>query len=481
VVDPLDRRDEAARALALVVDEANAYLAGLDDSPVRLPGADDAAALFDGGLPDEGAGAFEALRELIERGLPAAVRSSGPRMFHFVTGGVTPAALGADWLASTLDQNAFSWVGTPLGSRLEAVTIGWLKDLFRLPSSWAGVLTTGATTANLTALAAARRWVGERHGIDVEERGLSELPPVPVFSSGYIHASAVKALAMLGIGRANVRRFSRDTVGRLDVDALATALRDLDGAPAIVVANAGDVNAGDFDPVDAMADLAERHGAWLHVDGAFGLFARATPRAEALTAGLERADSVIADGHKWLNVPYDCGFAFVRDPMALPKAFTASAEYLPSPDDPHPNFGYFGPEMSRRARALPAWASLRAYGRAGYRAMVERHLDLAQRLAARVDAEPDLERLAEVPLNIVCFRSRPAGIGTKALDEVNRRLGEALIGDGRVYAGTTTYGGHVGLRPAIVNWRTTERDVDALADVAVELGGRLARDAGSSG
>jgi glutamate/tyrosine decarboxylase-like PLP-dependent enzyme len=471
--DPLVLRENVDRALRLVVDEASRYLAELDDSPVRLPGADEAAAGFDGALPDEGDGAFEALRELIERGVPAAVRSSGPRMFHFVTGGVTPAALGADWLASTLDQNAFSWVGTPLGSRLEAVTIGWLKELFRLPPYWAGVLTTGATTANLTALATARRWAGERHGVDVEEAGLAGLPPVPVLSSGYIHASAVKALAMLGLGRANVRRFARDDVGRLDVDALASALRDLNGGPAIVVANAGEVNAGDFDPIDTMADLAERHGAWLHVDGAFGLFARATPRADALTVGIERADSVIADGHKWLNVPYDAGFAFVRHPMALPKAFTASADYLPSPDDPHPNFGYFGPEMSRRARALPAWASLRAYGRDGYRAMVERHLELARSLAERVDAEPDLERLAEVPLNIVCFRYRPSGAGEAGLDDLNRRLGDALIDDGRVYAGSTTYAGRVGLRPAIVNWRSTERDVNALVDVVLELGGRL--------
>jgi glutamate/tyrosine decarboxylase-like PLP-dependent enzyme len=397
-------------------------------------------------------------------------------MFHFVTGGVTPAALGGDWLASALDQNAFSWVGTPLGSRLEAVTIRWLKELFHLSASWAGVLTTGATMANFTALAAARHWYGEHHGVDVEERGLAGLPPVTVLSSGYIHVSAVKALAMLGIGRASVRRLARDRVGRLDLEALEASLRDLGGAPSIVVATAGEVNAGDFDPIEAMADLAGRHGAWLHVDGAFGLFARVSPRAEALAAGVERADSVIADGHKWLNVPYDSGFAFVRDPMALPKAFTASADYLPSPEDPHPNFGYFGPEMSRRARALPAWASLRAYGRAGYRAMVERHLDLAQRLAERIDDEPSLERLADVPLNVVCFRFRPAGLDESDLDELNRRLGEALVEDGRVYVGTTTYDGRVALRPAIVNWRTTERDVDALVDVAIELGTKLARD-----
>jgi glutamate/tyrosine decarboxylase-like PLP-dependent enzyme len=397
-------------------------------------------------------------------------------MFHFVTGGVTPAALGGDWLASALDQNAFSWVGTPLGSRLEAVTIGWLKELFHLPGSWAGVLTTGATMANLTALAAARHWYGERHGVDVEVRGLAGLPPVTVFSGGYIHASAVKALAMLGIGRESVRRLARDRVGRLDLAELEASLRDLGGAPSIVVATAGEVNAGDFDPIEAVADIAERHRAWLHVDGAFGLFARVTPRAEALAAGIERADSVIADGHKWLNVPYDCGFAFVRDPMALPKAFTASADYLPSPDDPHPNFGYFGPEMSRRARALAAWASLRAYGRNGYRAMVERHLDLAQRLAGRVDEEPQLERLAAVPLNVVCFRFRPAGLDEGDLDELNRRLGEAIIEDGRVYVGTTTYDGRVALRPAIVNWRTTGRDVDVLVDVVMELGANLVRE-----
>jgi glutamate/tyrosine decarboxylase-like PLP-dependent enzyme len=476
MTDPLDQVAETEAALRLVAEEAGKYLAELDDSPARLPGADQAASRFDGSLPEEGSGAVEALLELIENGVPAAVRSSGPRMFHFVTGGVTPAALGGDWLASALDQNAFSWVGTPLGSRLEAVAIRWLKELFHLSASWAGVLTTGATMANFTALAAARHWYGEHHGVDVEERGLAGLPPVTVLSSGYIHVSAVKALAMLGIGRASVRRLARDRVGRLDLEALEASLRDLGGAPSIVVATAGEVNAGDFDPIEAVADLAGRHGAWLHVDGAFGLFARISPRAEALAAGVERADSVIADGHKWLNVPYDSGFAFVRDPMALPKAFTASADYLPSPEDPHPNFGYFGPEMSRRARALPAWASLRAYGRAGYRAMVERHLDLAQRLAERIDEEPSLERLADVPLNVVCFRFRPAGLDESDLDELNRRLGEALIEDGRVYVGTTTYDGRVALRPAIVNWRTTERDVDALVDVVKELGTKLARD-----
>jgi glutamate/tyrosine decarboxylase-like PLP-dependent enzyme len=327
--------------------------------------------------------------------------------------------------------------------------------------------------ANFVGLAAARAWWGDRHGRDVAEEGLAGLPPVPVLSSGYIHASAIKALAMLGIGRRAARTFSRDAAGRLDEEALAAALRALDGAPAIVVANAGEVNAGDFDPIDRLADLADEHGAWLHVDGAFGLFARATPRAAHLAEGVERAHSVIADGHKWLNVPYDCGFAFVRDGSALARTFTPEAAYLPPPDDPRPNFGSLGPEMSRRGRSLAVWATLRAYGRKGYRELVERHLDLAQRLARRVDEAPDLELLADVPLNIVCFRFRPPGLAEEELDELNAQLGDEILEDGRVYLGTTRYAGKVALRPAIVNWRTRAEDVELLADVVRELGAAL--------
>ncbi len=236
-----------------------------------------------------------------------------------------------------------------------------------------------------------------------------------------------------------------------------------------MIANAGEVNAGDFDPIASIADLVAEHGGWLHVDGAFGLFARLTPEAQALAEGVERADSVAADGHKWLNVPYDCGFAFVREPQRLARALAIGAPYLPSRDDPRPNFGWLSPENSRRARALAIWATLRAYGRQGHRAMVERHLRLARHLADRVDATPELERLAEVPLNIVCFRARPEGADESELDDINRRLGEALLRDGRVFAGTTVYDGKVAFRPAIVNWQTTEADVELLVDVLLEL------------
>jgi glutamate/tyrosine decarboxylase-like PLP-dependent enzyme len=262
-----------------------------------------------------------------------------------------------------------------------------------------------------------------------------------------VHASAVKALAMLGVGRRQVRTFAADASGRLDADALEAALREMDGAPAILAATAGDVNTGAFDPLDVMADLAEEYGAWLHVDGAFGLFAALSPATRELVAGIERAHSVSVDGHKWLNVPYDCGAAFVHDPELHVGAFTASAAYLSREESDRPVFSTLAPEMSRRARALAVWATLRAYGRSGYRAMVERHVELAQRLAERVDAEPDLERLAEVPLNVVCFRYSPAGVDESELDELNRRLGQAVLDDRRVYFGTTIYDGKAAFRP----------------------------------
>ena len=468
--------DEIPEVVAFAARESEAYLDGIDERPVREKNAEEVGTSFGGPLPEAGVGAVEALRELAG-GFDGTVRSAGARFFHFVNGGTTPAALGADWIATALDQNVGAFVSTPLGAHLERVALGWLKELFGLPGDWGGVLTTGATMANFTALACARRWAGLRQGVDVEEQGLAALPPILVFGSGYIHPSDVKALSMLGIGRNQVRKLARDGVGRLDLDRLESELRALDGAPSIVVVGAGEVNAGDFDPLPAMADLAERYGAWLHVDGAFGLFAALSPRTQHLVEGLERADSVIADGHKWLNVPYESGFAFVKDSSLQPAVFTFAAAYLEDPDDPHPTWGFLGPEMSRRARALPIWATLRAYGREGYRTIVERHLDLAQHLARRVDESLDLERLAEVPLNIVCFRFRPPGVGEGELDALNRRIADAVIEDGRVFFGSTVYDGKVAFRPAPVNWRTRQEHIDLIVDVTRELGARILAEA----
>jgi glutamate/tyrosine decarboxylase-like PLP-dependent enzyme len=406
---------------------------------------------------------------LLERGTEAHVRSGGPRFFHWVIGGSTPAALAADWFAALIDQNAGAWDSSPLAIQLEAISLAWLQDLFGLPASWSGVLTTGATTANFTALAAARQWWGEQQGVNVAARGLTELPPVPVLTSGFVHVTSLKALAMLGIGRDQVTYCRADETGRLDLAGLERELKRLGGAPAIVIANAGEVNTGQFDPIADMSRLAREHGAWLHVDGAFGLFARVSPRTAALAEGVERADSVISDGHKWLNVPHDCGFAFVRDPALLTAVFSAAASYLPDEEV----FAFRAPELSRRARSLAVWATLAAYGRNGYRAIIERSLDIAAHTAREVEAAHDLELLASVPLNIVCFRYRPPGVPEEALDELNLAIGRAVLTDGRVYVGTTRWAGSVGFRPAFVNWRTTTADADLMLETVRDLGRRL--------
>ena len=466
---------ELPKVIDLAAREVARYLESLAERDVRDPRAEEVAMGFRGDLPEDGVGAEQALQELVG-GIDGAVHSAGPKFFHFVNGGTTPAALGADWFASALDQNTGAWVSSPLGAELEWIAIEWLLDLFGLPKEWGGVLTTGATMANFVALACARRWCGLQRGVDVDDAGLARLPPIQVFGSGYIHPSDIKALGMLGIGRAQVHKLTRDGVGRLDLEALNAALAAQAGAPSIVIGSAGEVNAGDFDPIAEMADLAHRSGAWFHVDGAFGLFAALSDRTRHLVEGVAQADSAIADGHKWLNVPYDCGFAFVRDRSLQPSVFGEDAAYLPALDDPKPNWGYLGAEMSRRNRAFAVWATLRAYGRSGYRAIVENNLDLAQRLAATVDAADDLERLADVPLNIVCFRATPPGVPEDRLDDLNRRIAPRVIEDGRVFFGSTSYDGRVAFRPAPVNWRNRPEDVDLIARVVQEL----AADVGSS-
>jgi glutamate/tyrosine decarboxylase-like PLP-dependent enzyme len=466
--DPLRTPQDDVRALELVFEYARVYLADLDGL-VRTPTADEAAHAFAPDFPEEGEGTLAAVERLLDLGADAHVRSSGPRFFHWVIGGCTPGALAADWFASLIDQNAGAWTSSPLAVQLERLSLAWLQELFGLPAAWGGVLTTGATTANFTALAAARQWWGEQHGVDVATQGLTSLPPVPVLTSGYLHVSSLKALAMLGIGRDQVTYCPADETGRLDLAALERRVNGLGGAPAILIATAGEVNAGHFDPIAEMSDLAHDHGAWLHVDGAFGLFARVSPRTAALADGVQHADSVIADGHKWLNVPHDCGFAFVRDPALLTAVFSAVAEYTPEDEI----FAFRSPEFSRRARSLAVWTTLAAYGRSGYRAIVERCLDIAAHVAQEVKGADDMELLAPAPLNIVCFRYRPPDVSEGALDELNLEIGRALLTDGRVCVGTTRWAGTVGFRPAFVNWRTTTADADLMLETVRDLGRSL--------
>jgi glutamate/tyrosine decarboxylase-like PLP-dependent enzyme len=468
MADPLDAANDAVPALELVVEHARRYLADVR-GPVREHAADDAARSFTRSLPREGSGTLAAVRQLLEQGTHAHVRSGGPRFFHWVVGGSTPAALAADWFAVLIDQNAGGWDMSPLATQLEELSLAWLQDLFGLPREWGGVLTTGATTANFAALAAARQWWGEQQGVDVATDGLAGIPAMPVLTSGFVHASSLKALAMLGVGRKNVTYCTADETGRLDLERLERELKRLEGAPAVVIATAGEVNAGHFDPIADIGRLTRAHNAWLHVDGAFGLFARTSPRTAPLAEGVERADSVISDGHKWLNVPHDCGFAFVRDPMLLTKVFSASASYLADEV-----YAFRGPDLSRRARSLAVWATLAAYGRNGHRAIVERCLDNAAHVARCIDEADDLELLAPAPLNVVCFRYRPPGVPEAELDELNLRIGRAVLRDGRVYVGTTRWAGAVGFRPAFVNWQTTTADADLMLETIRELGQALA-------
>jgi glutamate/tyrosine decarboxylase-like PLP-dependent enzyme len=468
VTDPLTAANDTVPALELVLEHARKYLAEMR-GPVRESDADDAARSFTGSLPDEGSGTLEAIRRLLDRGTTAHVRSGGPRFFHWVIGGSTPAALAADWFAILIDQNAGAWDMSPLATQLEELSLAWLQALFELPADWGGVLTTGATTANFAALAAARQWWGEQQGVDVAAEGLGGLPPVPVLTSGFVHVASLKALAMLGVGRNQVTYCRADETGRIDLEALERELERLAGAPSIVIANAGEVNAGQFDPIADMSRLAREHNTWLHVDGAFGLFARTSPRTAALAEGVERADSVISDGHKWLNVPHECGFTFVRDTRLLTEVFSASATYLPDEEV----YAFRAPELSRRARSLAVWATLAAYGRNGYRAIVERCLDNAAHVASAVEDADDLELLAPALFNIVCFRYRPRGFPQSQLDELNLRIGHAILRDGRVYVGTTRWAGTVGFRPAFVNWQTTTADADLLLETVRELGQRL--------
>jgi glutamate/tyrosine decarboxylase-like PLP-dependent enzyme len=469
-MDPLADPAAPIDPLAAVFAAARPYLDSLDDLPALDPAALPLLDQLDGPLPDAGFGATAAVDRLIRVGTAAATQSSGPKFYHFVIGGSTPAAMAADWLTSLLDQNAAMRASSAFATRVEDIALRWLVDLFGLPASWGGALVGSATFANMTALGCATHWWAEQHGQDAAEVGLAGLSRMRVLSSGYVHASARKALQMLGHGRNTVEVYARDAAGRADVPAMAARLAEL-SEPAIIIGNAGEVNAGDYDPIVEFADLANAHGAWLHVDGAFGAFAALSPRTVHLVGGIERADSIAADAHKWLNVPYESGFALLRDPSRLGRAYgMPGAPYLPDPAGPGAGYMLFGPESSRRARALPIWATLAAYGRDGYREVIERHLDRAKQLAALVDESDDMERLADVALCIVCFRYRPVGIPEAELNDVNRRLGAALLSDGRVYAGTTVYEGKVALRPAMTNWRITERDVSHFLDVVRDIG-----------
>lgn len=449
---------ERAAAIESACALAHEYFTTLATRPVGAQ--PDAAALeraLGGLLPEAGEAAESVIDRLARGAEPGLVASAGPRYFGFVTGGTLPAALGADWLATAWDQNACMYRMSPAAAAVEAVAGRWLVELLGLPRGTAVGFTTDATTANFAALAAARHAVLARCGWDVEADGLAGAPPLTLLAGECAHASVAAAVQMLGLGRARVRHVAADAEGRMLPAALDAALAAATGAR-IVCAQAGEVNTGSFDPLDAIAPIARRHDAWLHVDGAFGLWAAAAPALRHLVRGAEAADSWTVDGHKWLNVPYDCGYALVRDGAALRAALAVTAPYLAASDQ-RENFHYV-PESSRRARGFATWAALRSLGRGGVAELVERCCALARRMAAALCAAPGVELLNEVVLNQVLVRFHPA-VGDP--DAFTRAVLARIQADGTCWLSGTTWRGHAAARISVSNWSTTAADVDRSA------------------
>lgn len=434
--------EEAAR-------RASAYLAGVGERRV-WPAAEAVAALaaLDEPLPEEPAEAAAVLELLDRVGTPATVTTQGGRFFGFVTGSAQPAALAASWLVSAWDQNAAMRVMSPTAAAFEDVALRWLRDLLGLPMESAGAVVTGATMANFTGLAAARHALLERAGWDVENDGLFGAPELTVVVGEEVHVSLLKALGMLGLGRRRVVRVPVDGQGRMRADPLPAL-----NARTIVCVQAGNVNTGAFDPAREICAAAKAAGAWVHVDGAFGLFAAASPKYEHLTDGFADADSWATDGHKWPNAGYDCGLAFVRESQALRGAMAMVAAYLPEGARREPC--HYTPEMSRRARGVELWALLRGMGRRGMAALIERTCAHAARFAE------GLREMGFAVLNEVVINQVLVSFGTaERTMEVMRRV----QAEGVCWCGETMWQGRVAMRISVSSWATTADDVERSLD-----------------
>ena len=409
-----------------------------------------------GELPGEPTDASEVLRRLDEIGSPATVASAGRRYFGFVTGGALPVTVAANWLASAWDQNAGLMVQSPVNAALEEIAARWLVELLGLPAGTGAGFVTGATAANFAAILAARHALLERAGWDVEAQGLFGAPPIAVIVGEEVHVSLLKALGMAGFGRERVTRVPVDAQGRMLADALPKIT-----PPAIVCMQAGNVNSGAFDPAEEICRAAHAAGAWVHVDGAFGLWALAAPCRAHLGRGLAEADSWATDAHKWLNVPYDCGIAFVREPRNLQAAMSIDAAYLARGEKREPY--QFTPEMSRRARGVEIWAALKSLGRAGLAEMIEGNCRQAARFAEGLKAA-GFEILNEVVLNQVMV-----SFGT---DEETRRVISSVQEEGTCWCGGTVWHGRAAMRISVSSWATTEADVDRSLEAMVRIAAR---------
>lgn len=439
-------------------DYAASYLAGLPDRRV-FPGsaALDDLANFSIPLQDQPLEPGLVLAELNAIGSSAAVACAGGRYFGFVVGGALPAAFAANILAGAWDQNAVLEIASPVGAELEKICRNWIVDLLGMPPEMEIGFVTGATMANFTGLAAARHALLEDQGWDVEAKGLFGAPPITVIVGDEVHVSLLKALSLLGLGRERIVRVPVDGQGRI----IAGQIPGLEG-PTIVCLQAGNVNTGAFDPVDEVASRLEGTDAWLHIDGAFGLWAAASPSKRYLARGLARADSLATDAHKWLNVPYDSGLVFVRERRHLNAAMASSAAYLAEGDtrDPH----LFVPEMSRRARAVEIWAALRSLGRTGLADLIDRCCAHANRFAQAFETA-GYQVLNEVVLNQVLV-----SFGTP---ETTRSVIKQVQQDGTCWCGGTVWQGKTAMRVSVSSWATSDHDVtlsiEAILRIASEL------------
>jgi len=431
--------DDAARRAHAYLDALNARSVAPDPLAVA------ALRQLDEPLP-AGPSAPGATLALLDRAVsPATLASAGRRFFGFVIGGALPEALAANWLAGAWDQNAGLYESMPGVSHLEAVALRWLIELFELPAAAGGAFVTGATVANFTALAAARNAVLARVGWNVEAHGLFGAPPITVLTGAEAHPTLLKSLGMLGLGRARIVRVAVDAAGRMRADALPAM-----SGPTILCLQAGNVNTGAFDPFEMLIARAHAAGAWVHVDGAFGLWAKAAPALHALARGLEEADSWATDAHKWLNVPYDSGLAFVRDANALKAAMAITAEYLPT-ESAARNPSDFTPELSRRARGVEVWTALHTLGRAGLAELFERNCRQARRFAQAL-TQAGYEVLNEVVLNQVLV--------SFGAPERTRRIVAAIQRDGTCWCGGTVWQGRTAMRISVCSWATTDADVE---------------------
>jgi len=459
--------------LARTCDISRTYLGGLSSRHVGARASAEALRRELGGpLPDVGrdpGGVIEALAASAERGI---VASAGPRYFGFVTGGSLPVALAADWLTSIWDQNGALFATSPAAAVVEEITTAWLLELLGLPATAGVGLVTGCQMANFTGLAAARHAVLTRAGWDLAKDGLRGAPAIRVVAGAEGHVTLFSALRMLGFGSRELTIVDADEQGRLDTEALARALEGADG-PLIVCAQVGNVNTGACDGLSVIADLASARGAWLHVDGVFGLWAAAAPARRHLVAGFERADSLATDAHKWLNVPYDCGIAIVRDADAHQAAMTSSAAYLERPGVAGRDPLDWVPEASRRARGFALYGALRSLGRRGVGDLVERCCRLASLMADRLRTDPAVEIMNDVVLNQVLVRFHrtsggAAGPGTSEVEDLTRAVIERVQREGTCWAGGTVWHGVTAMRISISNWSTTSEDIERSAAAILE-------------